>query len=214
MFRRAKRKAVYFLFGICSFITGSASAQQAPGSSNTIEYTKWVSEVEGGNPNASLSDGTWVRLGEYDTYQEASRRSQEYYRQHPGSPRLTREREVTFRQTLPRSGPSQSPPQGAMPGPAPAPGNFGPPPVQLEGTWTGSENLQGFGRLQFRFEANGRVVMTDAQNTVAGRWYRNGNAIHLSFYNGNCDYFGTISGNQISGRATANNRSWTWTVSR
>lgn len=78
----------------------------------------------------------------------------------------------------------------------------------------GSENLQGFGRLEFRFLDKQRVLMVDAQANVTGTWYQNGNTVTLTFYNGNCYYAGTISGNRLSGRATAGKTGFDWSVSR
>ena len=82
-------------------------------------------------------------------------------------------------------------------------------------TWTDREQgLNGFDGLTFEFQANNRVTMRDAKQTVTGTWYKSGNGVHLTFFNGNCDYYGTIENGRMSGRADANRRTWTWDVSQ
>jgi len=108
--------------------------------------------------------------------------------------------------------PAPAPPTPPRPGiPEPTP----PAPVQLEGqSWIGSETLQGYGRLEFRFLPGNRVQMIDAQDTTMGTWRRSGNSVSLVFFNGACVYSGTIQGNRISGNALANKTRFTWSVSR
>jgi hypothetical protein len=86
----------------------------------------------------------------------------------------------------------------------------------ITGTFIGSETLAGFGRLEFRFAANGQVTMVDARQTVAGSYTVNGNNVTLTFFNGGCVYTGAISGQTLSGtgRNTASGTTWNFTVSR
>jgi hypothetical protein len=83
-----------------------------------------------------------------------------------------------------------------------------------QSTWTGSETLQGYGKLTFQFRASGEAVMIDAQSTLAGSWAQHGNQVTIRF--GDCIYQGTIQGQTLSGtgRITRNNVTWTFTVTR
>jgi len=123
-------------------------------------------------------------------------------------------RPETRRTPIPNPRPPQAPPP-ELPTP-PLPGiPKAPAPVQLEGqSWIGSETLQGYGRLEFRFLPGNRVQMIDAQDTVMGTWRRSGNSVSLVFFNGACVYSGTIQGDRISGNALANRTRFSWSVSR
>ncbi len=81
-------------------------------------------------------------------------------------------------------------------------------------TFQGSETLQGYGQLTFRFQANNIVEMFDAKETVRGRWQQQGANVTLRFWNGNVVYRGTIDGTAISGTAFNGKSNWTWIVSR
>jgi hypothetical protein len=186
------------VLGLLAMARGAMAQSQsaAQGSDNIV--TKYVVEL------VSNGGQTFQKIGEFSTMDEANLCYKEWCE-------IT---EVRYRVSPPR--PKSIP---AMPLPAPKPptpgGETTPKSVSLPGTtWVGSETLQGYGRLEFRFVDANRVKMVDAQAEVIGTWYRNGNTVTLSFYNGNCYYAGTINGNQISGRATAGKTSFTWSVSR
>jgi hypothetical protein len=87
----------------------------------------------------------------------------------------------------------------------PAAGNLG------GTTWAGTENLQGFGKLSFKFNANGSCSMTDPNSTVQGTWSQNGNQVTITFTH--CVYTGTIEGRTLSGNARSNiGQTWTFNV--
>ncbi|MGF1577844.1 MAG: serine protease [Gemmataceae bacterium] len=69
-------------------------------------------------------------------------------------------------------------------------------------TWTGGENLEGYGKLVFEFERKGLVVMIDTEGRHAGTWKRTGNNMTLTFYDGQVSYAGKIEGAVFSGTAT------------
>jgi hypothetical protein len=96
--------------------------------------------------------------------------------------------------------------------PAPAPV----PVASLVGTtWTGSETLPGYGKLELRFEGNGQVIMIDAQARRAGSYTRDGNTVTMRFgASQDCVYTGTLSGSAITGPARYGSTSWTFSVSR
>ncbi len=101
------------------------------------------------------------------------------------------------------------------PGPSP-PMNPGNPATQsLAGTnWKGSETLQTYGPLEFRFVNEKQVTMIDRKETTSGTYVRSGNRITLTFYDGDCTYDGTITGQTMVGTARANGQSWNWSVKR
>jgi hypothetical protein len=83
-------------------------------------------------------------------------------------------------------------------------------------TWSGTENLPGFGKLTFVFRANGSATMIDTKGETAGNWTQNGNDVTINF-NG-CVYQGRINGQALagSGRITSGNQAgqtWTFQVS-
>lgn len=104
------------------------------------------------------------------------------------------------------------PPNPAGANPAPA----APQQVNLAGsTWTGTENLQGFGRLSFQFQAGGQVNMTDASGVSQGTWIQQGNQVTLTFANGQLTYRGIINGQVMSGNAgNVRGASWTFSLRR
>jgi hypothetical protein len=80
-----------------------------------------------------------------------------------------------------------------------------PPPQQagMNGSMAGSEDLRGYGVLEFRFQPNGQVAMIDADGTQMGTYARAGNGVILRFYGGTVVYTGTFDGQMLAG--TANN---------
>src|SRR5262245_13183136 len=108
-------------------------------------------------------------------------------------------------------GPGTSPP--INPGKPANPGN--PATQSLAGTnWKGSETLQTYGALEFRFLNETQVTMIDRKETTSGTYVRNGNRITLTFFNGECTYDGTITGQTMVGTARANGQNWNWSVKR
>jgi|SRR5581483_3449083 len=84
--------------------------------------------------------------------------------------------------------------------------------VNLTGTWNGSENLgDGYGKLTFRFDANGKVVMIDAQSTVNGTYIMNGTQVTMVFP-GVASYQGTVNGTNLSGHGKDDTRTWSFSV--
>lgn len=79
-------------------------------------------------------------------------------------------------------------------------------------TWIGSESLETYGRLEFRFGPNGQVVMIDAAGESTGSYNVQGNTVTLTFHGGKCIYTGTINGQEISGSAQAGGKTWTFSV--
>jgi hypothetical protein len=81
------------------------------------------------------------------------------------------------------------------------------------GTWTGTENLQGFGKITFQLMPNGKAIMVDAQNTVPGSWVANGNqvTINLGKY---ATYQGTILGNTFSGQGISATSTWAFNTTK
>jgi hypothetical protein len=80
-------------------------------------------------------------------------------------------------------------------------------------TWSGSENLGGFGKLTFVFKDAKKAIMVDAKSTVEGSYEVKGQNITIRF--GNCVYNGTINGNVLSGTAqytSQNSPTWAWNV--
>jgi hypothetical protein len=63
-----------------------------------------LAQVEGGDPNAALSDGTWKTLGRFNTLDQAQAAEAQWNNQHPGNLRLTRELQVGDSQQASNSG--------------------------------------------------------------------------------------------------------------
>ena len=101
----------------------------------------------------------------------------------------------------PPTGPPQGPPQG---------GNQN---ELANSTWSGSENLKGYGKLEFQFGAGAQVTMIDKDGRTPGTYTKNGNSISLRF-GGTITYTGTINGQTMSGNATNTKDNWTWSVTR
>jgi opacity protein-like surface antigen len=81
-------------------------------------------------------------------------------------------------------------------------------------TWSGRENLAGYGALTFEFEEGGSVTMIDAKETVPGSYKRTGQNITLSFFGGQAIYSGRINGKTMSGTARNAARNWSWQVTK
>jgi hypothetical protein len=78
-------------------------------------------------------------------------------------------------------------------------------------TWTGNENLPGYGKLTFMFSANGAATMIDANGETPGTWTQSGTDVTIRFEG--CVYQGRIKGQTLSGlgRLTAGpNQGQTW----
>lgn len=94
----------------------------------------------------------------------------------------------------------------------------GPPPTTTSvagTTWSGTENLAGFGKLTFQFDADGKAVMIDAQSRVNGNWTQTGDQVTVTFKN--CVYTGTIQGQTYSGTArytSGSDANWTFSLTR
>jgi len=86
---------LFWAAGVCISAGGIARAQGTRDSENTT--TTYVAEVEGGNEQAALSDGTYKELGRGRTRDEAQKYIDKYNREHPNSLRLTRIREIKAR---------------------------------------------------------------------------------------------------------------------
>src|SRR5439155_23554129 len=86
--------------------------------------------------------------------------------------------------------------------------------LRLAGTtWSGRENLQGFGDLSFRFAANNQVTMIDTAGSTPGTYTVSGNQVTLSFNNGQTIYSGVVQGNTLSGTARGGRgNAWQWSV--
>jgi hypothetical protein len=80
--------------------------------------------------------------------------------------------------------------------------------------WIGSESLQGYARLEFRFEAHGKVTMIDTDGSHPGTYTQQGNTVTLRFYDGGVVYSGTINGTVLAGTAQNGKATWNFTVNR
>lgn len=79
-------------------------------------------------------------------------------------------------------------------------------------TWSGTENLPGFGKVTFQFVQGGEALMIDAKKTVKGTYSQSADKVTLTFQN--CVYEATIQGKTMSGNAhfTTDDRTWTFTL--
>jgi len=80
-------------------------------------------------------------------------------------------------------------------------------------TWTGSENLNGYGKLTFKFLANGKAVMIDSQSTVQGSYTMTGNQVTIQLP-GVAVYQGTINGDAFTGTGKDDTRTWSFNVTK
>src|SRR5207253_173413 len=79
--------------------------------------------------------------------------------------------------------------------------------AQAAGTWTGSENLAGYGKLTFVLQPGGKATMYDAKNTVPGTWSQNGSQVTIEV---GATYHGTIHGNVLSGQGNGTSNPWSF----
>src|SRR5262249_23039998 len=79
-------------------------------------------------------------------------------------------------------------------------------------TWSGSETLRGYGKLDFQFAGGGQVTMIDKDGRTPGTFTQNGNSITMRF--GIVTYTGNINGQSMSGTATNTKDTWNWTVTK
>ena len=96
----------------------------------------------------------------------------------------------------------------ASPAPVPAPAPEVNQSISANGTWTGTENLAGFGNLTFVFQEGGKATMTDAKSTGNGSWTQTGRDVTIRF--SNCVYTGQITGVVLQGTAQWNDGTRTW----
>jgi len=93
---------------------------------------------------------------------------------------------------------SAAPAGNGSPAPTDKPAPVAGGPVNVNGTtWTGTENLPGFGKLTFVFRANNAVTMIDAKAETPGTWTQNGADVTVNFKG--CVYQGRINGQTLSG---------------
>jgi hypothetical protein len=86
-------------------------------------------------------------------------------------------------------------------------------------TWVGSETASDTTNLTFILKENGEAVAyDDTRNTWTGRWRKTGpSGVIINLYTPNAvNYYGTISGNSISGSAkrSGGNGGWRWNVTK
>jgi murein DD-endopeptidase MepM/ murein hydrolase activator NlpD len=97
---RAEKTSVFFDNSIPKKAsTGNDNTNAATGTAPSQKKTMWIAQVEGGNPNAALSDGTYITLGRFNTYEEAKAAEKKWDDAHPGNLRLSREFEVLANQS-------------------------------------------------------------------------------------------------------------------
>lgn len=81
-------------------------------------------------------------------------------------------------------------------------------------TWVGSETLGDYGRLEFRFHANGKVSMIDTDGTTHGIYSIQNNVVTLRFFDGAVVYSGTINGSSMNGTAQNSLTTWSFSVKK
>lgn len=85
-------------------------------------------------------------------------------------------------------------------------------------TWTGAEQLPGFGPLTFEFKEKNVAIMRDARGVVNGTWSKQGSSVTVRFRD--CEYRGTVQGKSMTGTAHPNamilngGRPWAFNVRR
>ncbi|MBM3997312.1 MAG: hypothetical protein FJ303_24660 [Planctomycetes bacterium] len=71
-------------------------------------------------------------------------------------------------------------------------------PVRIAGTtWSGHEDLGGYGPLRFAFSGSS-VTMYDSDGSHSGSWSQSGNTITMRFYQGRVVYTGRIHGQAVN----------------
>jgi HEAT repeat protein/S1-C subfamily serine protease len=84
--------------------------------------------------------------------------------------------------------------------------------------WTGSQTLEGFGKLKFLFLPTTRknqrkVIMDDSRETSFGTYTEKGQEVTMEFGDG-LVYTGTVNGNQLQGTAKDQHKTWTFSLTR
>jgi len=190
-------------------VAGVLSGQEP--NRNFVEYTKWVSEVIGYGGRVDLE------IGRFDSYQDAVDASTAWSQAHPKDLRITREREVKFRQyPTPRSKPQESPspqPSAGVPGsnsvsttkPSLGAERDNPDAVTSKtmrmkvGQWDYSVTYNDDGTVTIADTATGRVV-------GSGTWSQTGKALRIE--TDNFTYLGLIENGVFSGsRVSKSDRS-------
>jgi hypothetical protein len=83
--------------------------------------------------------------------------------------------------------------------------------------WIGTENLESYGRLEFRFLADGKVMMIDTAGQTIGAYSQNGQSLTLTFHTDNvyAVYQGAVNGNVFAGTGRAKDgATWTFSVAK
>jgi len=112
----------------------------------------------------------------------------------------------------PLSGGAAAPVGNGNPGPGNGQAQQPAPTNNIAGTtWTGSENLAGFGKLSFVFRTGGAVTMIDTRGETLGSFTQNGDEVTIRF--DGCVYQGRINGQTLSGSGRlAQGQTWTFQV--
>jgi hypothetical protein len=63
--------------------------------------------------------------------------------------------------------------------------------------WAGREILNGFGRLAFELETDGKAIMKDAKNTLNGKWTSQDRKVTITF--SDCIYDAIVDGPTLYG---------------
>ncbi|MBI1830754.1 MAG: hypothetical protein HYR84_04805 [Planctomycetes bacterium] len=79
--------------------------------------------------------------------------------------------------------------------------------------WVGSEQLEGYGELEFHYRAGGVVIMIDTDGANQGTFRQVGSEVTMTFYDGRVVYQGRIQGNTMTGTGRNQRGSWNFTVS-
>ncbi len=90
-----------------------------------------------------------------------------------------------------------------------------PMPDQLANSaWVGEEQLQGYGRLEFRLHGNGMATMVDTDGASPGTYMARGPHVLLRFHNGGVEYVGELRGTMLVGLARNSDQAWNFAVRR
>ena len=199
-----------FIASVCILLLSVPAAAQDAGNKvrdkNYVEVTRWVSEVIGSGGKVD------EKLGEFDTYSEASNLSLEWSESHPKDLRLTHEREVTVR--IYPDGPSKPQPDTPIPNAIKKPDlpfvDIPPSKKGAQGTEKNPNSVDGKTargkagewELSFEFRKDGNFVATDPSANgmvlAKGDWSQTGTAV--SIQTEKYLYMGTVSGATIEGK--------------
>ena len=80
-------------------------------------------------------------------------------------------------------------------------------------TWSGTEQLAGYGNLSFVFGQNNSVTMIDAKEQSVGTYSVQGATVTLEFP-GKCSYQGTVIGNTMNGTGRDERNTWKFSVKK